>query len=181
MVTIRQVKETDGLAFSQLLKQLDAETPFMAMGEHNSAEELSQHLGLFIDSAVQVLFVVEAQDKKLIGFAIGIAGYISGDSNTAALVIGIVQASVGMGLGRQLLAHIEAWAQRSALLQLELAVMIDNDNAIRFYEHAGFKQQLGLPIASAIKQAITPPVTQENDQVNELTENELYMLKVVHL
>ena len=76
MVTIRQVKETDGLAFSQLLKQLDAETPFMAMGEHNSAEELSQHLGLFIDSAVQVLFVVEAQDKKLIGFAIGIAGYI---------------------------------------------------------------------------------------------------------
>ena len=115
MTIIRQVQEADGIALSKLLNQLDAETPFMAMGEQNSAEALTQHLGLFIDSAAQTLLVIEAKDTKLIGFAIGITGYIRGDSHTAALVIGIEQAHVGLGLGRQLLTHIEDWAQRSAL------------------------------------------------------------------
>ncbi|QFI36458.1 GNAT family N-acetyltransferase [Moritella marina ATCC 15381] len=165
MVTIRQVQETDGLALSLLLNQLDAETPFMAMGEQNSAEELSQHLGLFIDSAAQVLLVVETKDMQLIGFAIGITGYISGDRNTAALVIGIKQAHVGMGFGRQLLTHIEDWAQDAQLQQLELAVMNNNDNAIVFYENMGFKQQ----------------IIQPGSLVSELTKNELYMIKAVNL
>lgn len=163
MVLIRQVQVTDAVALSALLSKLNAETPFMAMGEQNSAAELSEHLELFIDSATQVLFVIE-DGAKLIGFAIGITGYISGDSNTAALVIGIVQANIGMGFGGQLLAHIEAWAQGAQLQRLELTVMINNENAIVFYEKAGFKQQTVKP----------------REMIPDLTENELYMLKVVN-
>ena len=160
---IRPVKEADAKALSALLSPLDNETPFMAMGDNNSATELSEHLALFINSATQVLYVIEQDGHKLLGFAIGIAGYISGDSHTASLVIGIVQASIGKGLGQQLLLHVEAWARLHKLQQLELTVMIDNENAIVFYKHAGFKQQIAKPAG----------------MIGELTENELYMVKVV--
>jgi len=101
MVIIRPVKVTDAHALSTLFSQLNNETPFMAMGEKNSATELSRHLELFINSTTQVLYVIERDNHNLIGFAIGITGYISGDSHTASLVIGIQQASIGLGLGRQ--------------------------------------------------------------------------------
>jgi len=165
MVIIRPVKAADANALSALFSQLDNETPFMAMGEKNNAAELSEHLDLFINSATQVLYVIEQDGHKLLGFAIGITGYISGDSDTASLVIGIVQASIGKGLGKQLLLHVEAWARLHKLHQLELTVMIDNKNAIVFYENAGFKQQITKPAG----------------MIDALTGNELYMAKAVNL
>ncbi|MFT5807877.1 MAG: ribosomal protein S18 acetylase RimI-like enzyme [Moritella dasanensis] len=164
---IRSVKVSDAQALTTLLSQLNGETPFMAMGEKNSAAELCEHLTLFINSATQVLYVIEGDCAKLLGFAIGIIGYISGDttgnSDSVSLVIGIEQASTGMGLGRQLLLHVEAWSRLHKLKQLELTVMIDNKNAIAFYKKAGFKLQAVKPLG----------------MVEVLTENELYMLKAV--
>ncbi|MDX2319061.1 MAG: GNAT family N-acetyltransferase [Moritella sp.] len=164
MLIIRPIKVCDAQALSALFSQLDDETPFMAMGEHNSAIELSEHLGLFINSATQVLYVIEQDGHKLLGFAIGISGYISGDSNTAALVIGIQQASIGKGLGRQLLAHVETWARLLKLKQLELTVIITNENAIGFYKRNGFKQIIVKPAG----------------MIDDLTENELYMVKALN-
>jgi len=161
MDIIRPVKVTDAHALSALFSQLNNETPFMAMGEKNSATELSEHLALFINSATQVLYVIERDNYKLIGFAIGITGYISGDSQTASLVIGIQQASIGLGLGGKLLAHVEEWARLSKLKQLELTVMIANENAIVFYKNNGFKQL----------------VSKQQAMIDDLTENELYMVK----
>jgi len=159
MVIIRSVKDADANALSALFSQLDSETPFMAMGEQNSATELSEHLALFINSATQVLYVIEQDQYKLLGFAIGITGYISGNSHTAALVIGIQQASIGRGFGLQLLAHVEMWALRSKLTQLELTVMADNKNAIVFYNNHGFKPMAATSLG--------------------IVEHELYMLKVL--
>lgn len=154
---------SDAQALSTLFSQLNDETPFMAMGEQNSAAELSENLALFINSATQVLYVIEEDNSKLLGFSIGITGYISGDRNTASLVIGIVQASTGKGLGQQLLLHVETWAQQSKLQQLELTVMLENKNAIAFYNTAGFKQQITKPAG----------------MIGDFNENELYMLKAV--
>ncbi|QUM88055.1 GNAT family N-acetyltransferase [Moritella sp. 36] len=165
MEIIRPVKVTDAHALSALFSQLNNETPFMAMGEKNSATELSEHLALFINSATQVLYVIERDNHKLIGFAIGITGYISGDSQTASLVIGIQQASICLGLGGKLLAHVEAWARLSKLKQLELTVMIANKSAIVFYKNNGFKQLISKP----------------QGMIDGLAENELYMVKAVNL
>ncbi len=164
MDIIRPVNVTDAHALSMLFSQLNDETPFMAMGEQNSATELSEHLTLFINSATQVLYVIEQDGHKLIGFAIGITGYISGDSHIVSLVIGIQQASIGLGLGGQLLAHVEKWARLSKLKQLELTVMISNKNAIVFYKNNGFKQLISKP----------------EGMIDDLAENELYMVKAVN-
>lgn len=164
MELIRPVKVSDAEALSALFSQLNDETPFMAMGEKNSATELSEHLALFINSSTQVLYVIEQDGYKLLGFAIGITGYISGDSNTASLIIGVQQASIGMGLGGQLLAHVEAWARLFKLQQLELTVMITNENAIVFYKGNGFKQIMSKP----------------QGMIDGIAENELYMVKALN-
>lgn len=161
MALIRAVKVSDAPALVALFTQLDNETPFMAMGEQNNAAELSESLGLFIDSPSQALYVIEQDAHNLLGFAIGITGYVSGDSNTVSLVMGIEQANIGRGLGRQLLLHVETWAQLHQLQQLELTVMVSNQNAIEFYKHNGFKQ-------------IT---SKSQGLIDDLTEHELYMLK----
>ncbi|MGC3833036.1 GNAT family N-acetyltransferase [Moritella viscosa] len=90
---------------------------------------------------------------------------MSGDSHTASLVIGIQQASIGLGLGRQLLAHVEEWARLSKLKQLELTVMISNTYAIVFYKNNGFEQL----------------ISKQQGVIDDLTENELYMVKAVNL
>ncbi|GIC75977.1 GNAT family N-acetyltransferase [Moritella sp. F3] len=160
---IRPVRMSDAHALSILFTQLNTETPFMAMGEQNSAAELCEHLALFINSPTQVLYVIEAENQPLLGFAIGIAAYISGDRHSVSLVIGIEQASIGRGLGRQLLLQVEAWARLHQLQQLELTVMVNNINAIKFYENTGFKQQTIKP----------------SGMVDDLASNELYMRKAV--
>lgn len=160
---IRPVNVSDAQVLAVLFSQLNSETPFMAMGEQNSAAELCEHLALFINSSTQVLYVIEQDKHKLLGFAIGITGYISGDNHSGSLVIGIEQASIGLGLGRQLFLHVDAWARLHQLKQLELTVMIDNKTAIEFYKKAGFKQQTVKPVG----------------MVDGLTVNELYMIKVV--
>ncbi|WP_198551561.1 GNAT family N-acetyltransferase [Moritella sp. Urea-trap-13] len=162
-MVIRPVKVSDALVLSTLFCQLNDETPFLAMGEQNSAAELCEHLALFINSPAQVLYVIEAGEHKLLGFAIAITGYISGDSQRVSVVIGIEQASIGRGLGRQLLLHIDGWARLHQLPLLELTVMVNNENAIAFYENTGFKQQ-----------TVKPP-----GMIDDLADNELYMVKVV--
>jgi len=165
MVIVRPVKISDAHALAALFSQLNNETPFMAMGEQNNATELSENLALFINSSTQVLYVIAQDDNTLLGFAIGITGYISGDHDSASLVIGIVQASIGRGLGRQLLAHVETWARLQKLKQLELTVMITNDNAIGFYRKSGFEQIIAKP----------------QETIDGIAENELYMVKAVNL
>jgi len=161
MVIVRLVKISDAHALTALFSQLNNETPFMAMGEQNNATELSENLALFINSSTQVLYVIEQDDNTLLGFAIGITGYISGEHDSASLVIGIVQASIGRGFGRQLLAHVETWARLQKLRQLELTVMIDNKNAIVFYRKSNFKQIIAKP----------------SGMIDAISENELYMVK----
>ncbi|WP_255554710.1 GNAT family N-acetyltransferase [Moritella sp. 24] len=167
MMIIRPVKVTDAEALSMLLSQLNGETPFMAMGEKNSAAELCAHLALFIEASTQVLYVAEQvlnNESSLIGFTIGIAGYVGHDMDAISLVIGVQQASIGVGLGRELLAHVETWARLLNYKQLELTVMITNKNAIVFYKNNGFKQIIAKP----------------KGMIDGMTKNELYMVKVIN-
>ena len=43
-----------------------------------------------------------------------------------------------MGVGTELMNAIKEWAKKRELAYIELKVLIENDNAIRLYEHNGF-------------------------------------------
>ena len=57
------------------------------------------------------------------------------------IVMGVLQAWVGRGIGRSLLEALEGWAQSKGLHRLELMVNCNNGRAIRLYENFGFESE----------------------------------------
>ncbi|MFT5879842.1 MAG: GNAT superfamily N-acetyltransferase [Moritella sp.] len=158
---IREVTLADAAALAALFAQLDAETAFMAMGEHATAVGFEDYLPVFNHSSTQVFYVLE-YENQLVGFAIAIAAYVTANPTALSVVMGVTQAHAGQGLGKQLLTQIEAWAIAFNFSYLELMVMVQNQRAISFYQHAGFEQQL---------------LTLDR-LIDEAEGNELYMVKV---
>jgi ribosomal protein S18 acetylase RimI-like enzyme len=79
--------------------------------------------------------------KRILALRAGrLAGFVSvfRDGNTAQLEIGVDAASVGQGVGRQLMEAVETWARAAGLACLELDVAPANVRAIALYERCGF-------------------------------------------
>lgn len=87
--------------------------------------------------SLSVMFVIERQGT-LVGFAVGVAGYVSSNPLSLGVVMGILQAQQGLGLGRQLLAALESWARLQGFAALALTVMAHNHRAVRLYQSSGF-------------------------------------------
>ena len=152
----------DAAALAALFTQLDAETEFMAMGEHSTAAGFEDYLPVFNHSSTQIFYVFE-YENQLVGFAIAIAAYVTANPTALSVVMGVTQAHAGQGLGKQLLMKIEAWAIAFNFSCLELMVMAQNQRAISFYQHAGFE----------------PKKLEQDRLVDEAAANELYMVKKV--
>ena len=57
---------------------------------------------------------------------------------TAYIVVGVLQAFGGRGIGAQLFTAAETWAKAQHIHRLELTVMTHNTRAIRLYQKMGF-------------------------------------------
>lgn len=157
---IREVTVEDAASLAALFRQLDAETAFMAMGEQSTVGELEDYLSVFNHSSTQVFYVIECE-KKLVGFAIAIAAYVTANPTALSVVIGVTQAYAGQGFGKQLLKKVEAWAIGLNFRWLELMVMAQNLRAIAFYQHAGFERK----------------TLKQDPLVDEVEGDQLYMVK----
>jgi RimJ/RimL family protein N-acetyltransferase len=61
-----------------------------------------------------------------------------GNRITAQVVIGVLAAASGQGVGSGLLRKLELWAPAHGIARLELTVMAHNHRARRLYERMGF-------------------------------------------
>lgn len=55
------------------------------------------------------------------------------------LMVGILQAFTGQGIGTQLFLAMEDWARNPGILRLELTVMTHNHAAVALYQKHGFE------------------------------------------
>jgi len=62
----------------------------------------------------------------------------SGSRLTAHVVIGVLAAASGRGIGSGLLSEVESWTRAHGLHRLELTVMAHNRRAGQLYQHMGF-------------------------------------------
>lgn len=185
MMQIRHVRLNDVGALVGLFSDLGDETEFMqfdladvssSLDEQESdlrnfiavtlnaaSEDLSMEVSGSRASVppTQVMFVIELQGE-LIGFAVGVAGYVSSNPQSLGLVMGIRQAQQGLGLGTQLLAALDSWACLQGYTALELTVMANNSRAVQLYQSAGFILQGTRPDAF---------------ELDGLSVDELYMRK----
>ena len=135
---VRHIRPGDAEAFLALGKRLDAETKLMMLepGERtlDVREQRSRLEGLGEKGAI---FVAE-EDEALTGF-LALRGYQPRRKRHCAyVVIGVLQAYTGQGIGTALFKNAEAWAEERGVTRLELTVMTHNRAALTLYHKQGF-------------------------------------------
>jgi len=140
---IRQIREGDAASFLELCRLLDAETQFMLLepGERTTTvQQQHERIEAVLSAGNQnILLAIEAGSP--VGFVAGVGGSYHRNRHCAHVVIGVLQAHAGRGVGRELLRELEAWARASRIRRLELTVMAHNVRAIRLYTAMGFEEE----------------------------------------
>ena len=137
---LRTICKSDAEQFLNLCKQLDEETQFMLLepGERKTTfEEQRDQIDNLLRQENQTIFVAE-QDNQLVGYLEATGGTFKRNRHSAYLVIGILQAFAGQGIGTQLFQRMEEWAKQKHIHRLELKVMAHNTAGIALYKKQGF-------------------------------------------
>ena len=140
-MVIRTIQPADAEQFLNLCKELDEETQFMMFepGERTTTVEGQQNqLKRLLSRENQMIFVAE-HDGQLVGYLGAYGGEFHRNRHSVHIVIGILQAYTGQGIGTQLFSVLEQWARQRAIHRLELTVMTHNEAGIALYRRRGFE------------------------------------------
>jgi RimJ/RimL family protein N-acetyltransferase len=99
---IRQIHEDDAEGFLAMSRQLDDETTFMMFepGERTiTAEQQRERFWGILAADNQMIFVAE-HEGQIVGFLGAYGGTFRRNHDNALIVIGILQAFTGQGVGR---------------------------------------------------------------------------------
>lgn len=142
-VQIRSVRLDEADRLLRLKHRLDRESQFMLLEADErtgTADELADELRLLAQAPNSILLVAEAAGE-LIGYVQATGGRYRRNQVTAEVVIGVVAAASGQGVGTALLQELDRWAQSASLRRLELTVMAHNHAARRLYRRSGFIEE----------------------------------------
>jgi len=137
---MRAAGPDDAAALLRLKQRLDQETSFMLLeaGERDaSVPALAGELDSAARSGNSVVIVAES-GGELAGYIELTGGTFHRNQATAYVVIGVLAAAGGKGVGRGLLEEAKRWAVAHGVHRLELTVMAHNHRAIGLYERTGF-------------------------------------------
>jgi RimJ/RimL family protein N-acetyltransferase len=142
-VDVREAIPSDSARLIGFFQKLYSETNFMLFEPSEftvTEEQQARRIEELSKSDAGVMFVCEADDQ-LIGVVFGNRGIARRTRHSLYVVIGVLQAWVGRGVGRSLLEALEAWAQSRQLHRLELTVDVTNHRAIALYQKCGFERE----------------------------------------
>ncbi|HEX9134767.1 MAG TPA: GNAT family protein [Ktedonobacteraceae bacterium] len=138
---IRTIHESDAEQFLSLCNKLDTETLFMMLepGERTTTpEEQRAQIEHLLKHENQTIFVAE-HDDQLVGYLASIGGESKRNRHSVYIIIGILQAFSGQGIGTKLFHRLEEWAHQQHIHRLELTVMAHNNAGIALYKKQGFE------------------------------------------
>jgi RimJ/RimL family protein N-acetyltransferase len=136
---IRHICEDDAEAFLRLCRQLDQETTFMMLepGERTTTVE-QQRERIKNVLSVGTIFVAD-HNGELVGYLSAAGGAYRRNRHNVYIVIGILQAFAGQGIGTRLFTDMESWARERGAHRLELSVIVNNERGIALYRKMGFE------------------------------------------
>jgi len=110
-------------------------------GERSTDTDLErERLAGVLSRPNQTLIVAETDDQ-LVGYVAVLGGHYRRNRHSAHIVIGVLAAFAGEGIGGSLLDEASSWSKGVGIHRLELTVMAHNDRAIRLYERKGFVRE----------------------------------------
>jgi RimJ/RimL family protein N-acetyltransferase len=141
MLVFRQVTEDDARDLMELNKQLDIDSEYMLYEPNERSvteEQQTMMIKNMLNSANSTIFV-GVDDGKLVGHLTVLGGGTNRIRHRAHIVIGIINAYTGRGIGSRLFEAVEHWRTSTDLSRLELTVMTHNERAIQLYKRLGFE------------------------------------------
>jgi len=137
---IRIMRESDAEAFLNVRKKTLEETQFMLREPDEFTKTVEQQREEIhtISAQGQHLLLVAEEDGQIVGFLTGTRGEFRRNKHTLYIVIGILQAFTGQGIGTQLFVAMEAWARERGITRLDLTVMAHNQAGQALYKKRGF-------------------------------------------
>lgn len=167
--TLRAARVADARPFLELFRALDAESEFMMFEPGERTTTLAQmraRLAAASGQGGRERLIVAERGNPVARRAVGpapIARFVPGrrarggtvldgfvgafgapgqrNAHALNLVLGVRRRASGQGLGRRLLAAIEADARERGIHRLGLGVLASNERAIALYERAGFVRE----------------------------------------
>lgn len=100
--------------------------------------EQQAQIASILQSDNQMIFVAEDGDN-LVGHLQAFGGQHRRNRNRVYLVVGVLQAYAGHGVGTALFQAMEDWAKGISAHRLELTVMTHNAAALTMYQKMGFE------------------------------------------
>jgi RimJ/RimL family protein N-acetyltransferase len=137
---LREAGPEDAAALLALKESLDRETAFMLIepGERDqTTDDVAAQLARSAAASNSVVLVAETAER-LVGYAEAKGGEFRRNRITAHLVIGVLAAATGQGIGSGLMRELESWAPAHGVHRLELTVMAHNSRARALYERMGY-------------------------------------------
>jgi RimJ/RimL family protein N-acetyltransferase len=143
MVNIRTIRERDAEPFLALSTKLDEETDFRLLepGERRTTVEEQREIIRRVRSTDNQTILVAELDGRLVGYIAGIGGKYNRNMHSAYVVVAVLQALSGQGIGTRLFEELETWAVEQGIHRLELTVMVHNQRAIGLYGKVGFQRE----------------------------------------
>lgn len=141
MMEIREIREDDAERFLCLCLRLDQETKYMLYepGERTTTVEAQRGRIQAILAEGRSTIVVAEDQGELVGYLAVFGGNANRTKHVGYLVVGIVEAHTGKGLGTSLFQAAEAWRAQTGLTKFELTVMVPNERVIALYKKMGFE------------------------------------------
>jgi RimJ/RimL family protein N-acetyltransferase len=139
-VRFRVANSDDAGGLLALKQRLDGDTSFMLREpdeRSGDVAEIAAELEGMSAHPGSALILAETS-SGLVGYVEAEGGRFRRNRATVHVVIGVLAAASGHGVGSGLLRALERWAISVGLHRLELTVMAHNRRAIELYERMGF-------------------------------------------
>lgn len=140
-MTIRPIRIDDAERYLKMLQQLDSETKNM-MYEPGERKTTVQEMKVKIEDSLKsgsLILIIEDTTKHCIGGFLALEkGFANRIKHSAYLVVGILSAYQGQGLGKRLFQEMESWTREHHIIRIELTVMTHNKPGIHLYQKMGF-------------------------------------------
>ena len=130
----------DAERFWALQDRLDHETDCMLYEPGERPKNLPEVEAMLRDAESGRDFLLAAEENgALVGYLSAQTGRQRRIAHTAYIVVGILRAFRGRGVGTELFRRLDIWAAQRRLTRLELTVLCGNEPAVRLYLKSGFR------------------------------------------
>ncbi|KHF31038.1 Acetyltransferase YpeA [Anoxybacillus sp. BCO1] len=132
-MNIRHATVDDAERLAALILQVESESDYLLFeaGERKlTPEQQRSHLEAITNEDNTTILLAETDEGELVGYLLARGGFARRNRHSVYIVIGLLAAFRGKGMGTMLLTELERWAREKGVRRLELTVVVDN--ALRF-------------------------------------------------